>query len=144
MKMMAKYRFIIGAAPVLALVMGSASLMAKDPTLPGVPEYNPATVVHTRVQVVEFKVVPAPDPLEGAHVIVKTGNGETLDVYLGPAKYVKIFNLALNPGDRIDLLGSELKFKGANLVVGREVTKGSVTMILRDEAGTPMWLDWME
>jgi len=50
----------------------------------------------------------------------------------------------LNPNDRIDLIGSEVKFKGANLVLGREVTKGAVTMILREETGTPMWLDWME
>jgi hypothetical protein len=142
--MMAKYRFFIGAVPVLALMIGSATLNAKDPTLSGVPEYNPAAVVNTRVQVVEFKVVAAPEPLEGAHVFVKTGNGEVLDVFLGPAKYVRIFNLPLNPGDRIDLLGSEVKFKGANLVLGREITKGAVTMILRDETGTPMWLDWME
>jgi hypothetical protein len=142
--MMAKYRFFIGAAPVLALMIGSANLTAKDPALAGFPQYNPTSVVHTRVQVVEFKVVPAPEPLEGAHVFVKTGNGETLDVYLGPAKYVKIFNLPLNAGDRVDLLGSEVKVKGANLVLGREVTKGAVTMILRDETGTPMWLDWME
>jgi len=142
--MMAKYKFFIGAVPVVALMIGSATLNAKDPTLSGVPEYNPAAVVHTRVQVVEFKVVAAPEPLEGAHVFVKTGNGEVLDVFLGPAKYVRIFNLPLNPGDRIDLLGSEVKFKGANLVLGREITKGAVTMILRDETGTPMWLDWME
>jgi hypothetical protein len=142
--MMAKYRFFMGAAPILAFMIGSATLTAKDPKLSGVPEYNPAAVVHTRVQVVEFKVVAAPEPLEGAHVFVKTGNGEVLDVFLGPAKYVRIFNLPLNPGDRIDLLGSEVKFKGANLVLGREITKGAVTMILRDETGTPMWLDWME
>jgi hypothetical protein len=120
--MMAKYRFFIGAVPVLALIVGSATLLAKDPKLSGVPEYSPAAVVHMRVQVVEFKVLPANDPLEGAHVFVKTGSGETLDVFLGPAKYVKIFNL----------------------VLGREVTKGAVTMILRDDNGTPMWLDWMD
>jgi len=142
--MMAKYRFFIAATPVLALMIGSATLTAKDPTLPGVPEYNPAAVVHANFQVVEFKVVPAPEPLPGAHLFVKSGNGETLDVFLGLAKYVKIFNLPLNPGDRVNVLGSEVKFKGANLILGREVTKGAVTMILRDETGTPMWLDWME
>jgi len=142
--MMAKYRFFMGAVPVLALIVGAATLLAKDPKVSGVPEYNPAAVVHTRVQVVEFKVFPANDPLQGAHVFVKTGSGETLDVFLGPAKYVKIFNLPLNAGDRIDLLGSEVKFNGANLVLGRELTKGAVTMILRDDNGTPMWLDWME
>ena len=142
--MMAKYRHFMWAVPALALLVGSATLTAKAPKLSGVPEYNPAAVIHTRFTVVEFKVVPEPEPLEGAHVFVKSGNGETLDVFLGPAKYVKIFNLALNPGDRVDVLGSEVKFKGANLVLGREVTKGAVTMILRDESGTPMWLDWME
>lgn len=142
--MMAKYRVFMGAIPVLAFMVGSATLTAKDPKLSGVPEYNPATVVHANFQVADFKVVPAPEPLEGAHLFVKSGNGETLDVFLGPAKYVKIFSLPLVAGDRINLIGSEVKFKGANLVLGREITKGAVTMILRDENGIPMWLDWME
>ena len=142
--MMAKYRIFMLAVPVLAFLVGSAALTAKDASLSGVPAYNPAAIVHSRFQVVEFKVVPAPEPLEGAHLFVKNGTGETLDVFLGPAKYIKIFNLPLNAGDKVDVLGSEVKFKGANLVLGREVTKGAVTMILRDETGVPMWLDWME
>jgi len=142
--MMAYKRFFMGAIPVLALMIGSATLTAKDPKTTGLPEYNPANMIHAKFQVAEFKVVPAPEPLEGAHLMVKNGNGETLDVFLGPAKYIKIFNLPLNPGDRVDILGSEVKFKGDNLVLGREVTKGAVTMILRDDTGTPMWLDWME
>ena len=142
--MMAKYRFFLMAAPVVALLVGSATLIAKDPSASGVPEYNPASIVHSRFQVVEFKVVPTPEPLEGAHLFVKSGTGETLDVFLGPAKYIKIFNLPLNAGDKVDVLGSEVKFKGANLILGREVTKGAVTMILRDDTGVPMWLDWME
>ena len=142
--MMAKYRFYLGAIPILAFMVGSATLIAKDPKLSGLPDYNPAAVIHARFQVVDFKVVPAPEPLEGAHLYVKNGGGETVDVFLGPAKYIKIFNLPLNAGDRVDVLGSEVKFKGANLVLGREITKGAVTMILRDESGTPMWLDWME
>jgi hypothetical protein len=142
--MMAKYRHFMWAVPALALLVGSATLTAKDPKLSGVPDYNPAAVIHANFQVVDFKVVPAPEPLEGAHLFVKSGNGETLDVFLGPAKYVKIFNLPLAAGDRVNVLGSEVKFKGANLILGREVTKGAVTMILRDDTGTPMWLDWME
>jgi len=140
--MMAKYRVLIWATPVVALLT-AATLIAKDPAVMG-PAYNPATMIHSRFQVVEFKEVPAPQPLAGAHVFVKANNGETLDVYLGLAKYVKIFNLPLNPGDRVDVLGSEVKFNGANLIIAREVTKGPVTMILRDDNGTPMWLDWME
>jgi hypothetical protein len=142
--MKASYKFLTGAAPVLALTLGAATLAARDPSLPVAPAYNPATVVHIRAQVVDFRVVPAPSPVEGAHLFIKGSGGETIDVFLGPAKYVRIFNLSLVPGDKVDVLGSEIKDKGGNLILGREVTKGAVTMILRDETGTPMWLDWME
>jgi hypothetical protein len=142
--MKAHYKFFAAAAPLLALTLGSATLAARDPSLPVLPEYNAAAVVHFRAQVVEFRVVPAPGPFEGAHLFVKGSGSETIDVFLGPAKYIKIFNLPLAPGDRVDVLGSEMNFKGGRLILGREVTKGAVTMILRDESGTPMWLDWME
>jgi len=142
--MMAKFRFaLMAAVPAVALLIGSAGLFAKDPKLSGAPEYNPATVVHIRAAVDSVKTTPEGEVLAGAHLFIKNG-GETLDVFLGPSQYIKIFNLPLNPGDRVDVLGSEVKFKGANLILGREVAKGQVTMILRDEAGTPMWNDWMD
>jgi hypothetical protein len=142
--MMAKYRFsLMAAVPAVALLIGSAGLFAKDPKLSGAPEYNPATVVHMRAAVAEVKLTPVGEVMAGAHLFIKNG-GETVDVFLGPEQYIKIFNLPLNPGDRVDVLGSEVKCKGANLILGREVSKGAVTMILRDETGTPMWNDWMD
>jgi len=142
--MMAKYRFsFMAAVPAVALLIGSAILSAKDPKLSDVPEYNPATVVHMHAVVDSVKTIPVGEALAGAHLFIKNG-GETLDVFLGPPQYVRIFNLLLNPGDRVDVIGSEVKFKGASLILGREVTKGQVTMILRDETGTPMWIDWMD
>jgi hypothetical protein len=119
------------------------SLFAKDPKLSGAPEYNTPTAVHLRAVVSEVKVTPEGQAMAGVHLFVKNG-GEILDVFLGPSQYIKIFNLPLNPGDRVEVLGSEVKFKGANMILGREVTKGAVTMILRDDSGTPMWNDWMD
>lgn len=141
--MMAKRFSFMAAVPAVALLIGSASLFAKDPKLSGAPEYNTPTAVHLRAVVSEVKVTPEGQAMAGVHLFVKNG-GEILDVFLGPSQYIKIFNLPLNPGDRVEVLGSEVKFKGANMILGREVTKGTVTMILRDDSGTPMWNDWMD
>ena len=42
-------------------------------------------------------------------------------------------------GDEIALTGSKVKQDTADLVLAREVVKGSDTLVLRDDKGNPVW-----
>jgi hypothetical protein len=42
-------------------------------------------------------------------------------------------------GDEIALTGSKVKQDAADLVLAREVVKGSDTLVLRDDKGNPVW-----
>jgi hypothetical protein len=42
-------------------------------------------------------------------------------------------------GDEIALTGSKWKTGDAEMVLAREVVKGTDTLILRDEKGNPVW-----
>jgi hypothetical protein len=47
--------------------------------------------------------------------------------------------VGFSKGDEIAVTGSKVKQDGADLVLAREVVKGNVTLVLRDDKGNPVW-----
>ncbi len=37
------------------------------------------------------------------------------------------------------MIGSKIVFEGSTVVLARQVVRGTVTLLLRDEAGKPLW-----
>ena len=110
---------------------------AKDPKAPG-PSYDTATVVDIQAKVAEVREVPKGRPMEGLHLILQSG-GENLDVYVGPAEFVKVFEVTFKQGDQIHVIGSKVEFQGSKVVLAREVSMGTVTILCRDKDGEPLW-----
>ena len=49
--------------------------------------------------------------------------------------------VSFKKGDEVALTGSKVKKDEADLILAREVVKGTDTLVLRDEKGKPIW-DW--
>jgi hypothetical protein len=47
--------------------------------------------------------------------------------------------VSFSKGDEIALTGSKVKQREADLILAREVVKGSDTLVLRDDKGNPVW-----
>jgi hypothetical protein len=75
---------------------------------------------------------------EIAHLLVKTGR-DTADVYLCPKSFLDDMGVSFSKGDEITLTGSKVKQDEADLILAREVVKGTDTLVIRDEKGTPIW-----
>lgn len=102
------------------------------------PRYDPARVVNILGTVVEIHEVAYPGPLSGLHLAVKADAG-TIDAYLGPLDFLKGFEVTFAKGDRIQVVGSKVKFRGSDVVLAREVSRDGTTLYLRDERGRPYW-----
>jgi hypothetical protein len=77
---------------------------------------------------------------EKAGVVVSLRvDDEAFDVYIAPASFLRDLEFTLAKGDRITVLGSRVRSEGRPRIIAREVTKGSVRLILRDERGRPIW-----
>jgi hypothetical protein len=91
----------------------------------------------------DLREVPRGNPLSGTHLIVRLESAkessETIDVYLGPADYLKDFEVTYVKGDRVQVIGSKVKYQGAPLILARQVRRDATTIYLRDEHGTPYW-----
>jgi len=105
------------------------------------PAYNPATMVELQGTITAVRQVPAGGPLGGVHLTVKS-KAAVVDVYLGPADFVKIFKTNFPVGSDVRVLGSKVSFGSADVILTNEVNIGITSIILRDGSGAPVWQNW--
>jgi hypothetical protein len=79
-----------------------------------------------------------PGPNQGMHVMLKTSD-KTLELALGPSWYQTEKKYVIKKGDQIDVIGAKSTVEGREVLLVREVKKGSETMTFRDAKGFPMW-----
>ncbi len=87
------------------------------------------------------KMVPMKGMSYGIHLLLKTDN-EELSVHLGPAWYIENQDVKIEPGDKVEIKGSKITFKGKPVLIAAEVKKGGQVLRLRDEESFPYWAGW--
>jgi len=123
--------------PAIALLC-TAPLLAQKTQETGPPKYDVHTETKMKGTVEEVKLPPQGSEKEVAHLLVKTGT-DTADVYLCPKSFLDDMGVSFSKGDEIALTGSKVKQGEADLVLAREVVKGTDTLVLRDDKGKPVW-----
>ena len=72
----------------------------------------------------------------GLHLILKTDT-ETIEVHACPVLFMSELEFVIEKGDTLTVDGSRPEAGG--IVVAREITKGQVSLRLRDKTGAPVW-----
>jgi hypothetical protein len=123
--------------PAVALLC-TLPLVAQKSQETSPPKYDVHTETKMKVTVEEVKLPPKGSEKEVAHLLVKTGT-DTVDVYLCPKSFLDDMGVSFSKADEIALTGSKVKQGEADLILAREVVKGSDTLVLRDDKGNPVW-----
>jgi len=113
-------------------------LVAQKPQGPSPPKYDVHTETKMKGTVEEVKLPPKGSEKEVAHLLVKTGT-DTVDVYLCPKSFLDDMGVSFSKGDEIALTGSKVKQDEADLILAREVVKGTDSLVLRDNKGNTVW-----
>jgi hypothetical protein len=100
------------------------------------PKYDVQTETKMKATVEEVKLPESKK--EVAHLLVKTVT-DTTDVYLCPKSFLDDMGVSFAKGDEIVLTGSKVKQGEADLILARQVVKGTDTLVLRDDKGNPVW-----
>ncbi len=74
----------------------------------------------------------------GQHVILDTNQGR-YDVELGPQWYLQQQQTSIQPGERIQVTGSQTTISGQQALIARQVMKDGNTITLRTNSGIPLW-----
>ncbi len=104
--------------------------------------YDPNTVQTISGEVVKVdKITPMKGMSYGVHLLVRT-DSEDISVHLGPAWYIENQDVKIVSGDKVEIRGSKVTFKGKPALIAAEVKKGDEVLSLRDENGVPLWAGW--
>jgi DNA/RNA endonuclease YhcR with UshA esterase domain len=103
-----------------------------------VTRYDPATEITVTGTIEAVQQVSRSGAWGGTHLKLKTKD-ETLDVHLGPSKFVADKGFTFEKGDKVEVTGSKIKYDGKYALVARTVKKGDKTLTLRDASGVPLW-----
>jgi len=124
---------------ILAIaVLCALPLVAQKAQQTNRPKYDVSTETKMDGVVEEVKLPPTGSKKEIAHLLVKIGT-DTVDVYLCPKSFLDDMGVSFTKGDQVTITGSKIKQGGADLILAREVVKGTDSLVLRDAKGNPVW-----
>jgi len=140
---------VLGASPALAQAPPAPEPPAKAPAAKApakapaakAPEYDVKAEVTLKGVVEDFHESKMRGDHPGLHFILKVETGtetETVEVHACPVRFMSDLEFAIEKGDTLTVLGSRPEAGG--LVIAREITKGQMSLILRDaKTGEPIW-----
>jgi hypothetical protein len=129
---------IVLVACLVLLSVARVSAQKTQASAASQPKYDLKTEAKLKGIVDELKLPPKGFEKEAAHLLMKNGT-DTLDVYLCPGSFLHDMGISFSKGDEIALTGSKIRQDRADLILAREVVKGTDTLLLRDEKGNPVW-----
>ena len=100
--------------------------------------YDPATEVTVTGKITEVKKMEHRGMMTGTHVMLETEKG-SFDVHLGPTAFLEKNKMTFEKGEEMEVIGSKVKYDGADAIIAREVKKGGQVLTLRDSKGIPKW-----
>jgi hypothetical protein len=102
------------------------------------PKYDVSTEAKFKGTIEDLKLPPKGSEKQIAYVTIKTDT-DTIEIYLCPKSFIDDMGVSFAKGDEIAFTGSKVKAGDADMVLAREVVKGTDTLVLRDNKGNPVW-----
>ena len=102
---------------------------------------NSMVSIEGNVEMIEH-ATPIWGPVKGQsyaiHLLVRTDKGLQA-VHVGPGWYFDRHKISYAQDDHIKVNGSAVVFEGEDLIIAKEITRGTEVLTIRDDTGCPMW-----
>jgi hypothetical protein len=92
----------------------------------------------TKGVVDEINVLPLGTKKELIELIIKSGS-DKLHIYVCPKTFQDEMGISFSKGDEIAVTGSKVKQEAGDVILARELVRGTDTLVLRDDKGAPVW-----
>ncbi|MGA8440784.1 MAG: hypothetical protein WB762_31620 [Candidatus Sulfotelmatobacter sp.] len=112
-----------------------------QPEASGLPKYDlPAETTKTEGVAEEVNLLPVGTRKDITELIIKSGD-DRVHIYVRPKPFQEDMDIRFSKGDEIAVTGSRVKQEASDLMLARELVKGTDTLMFRDDKGNPPW-DW--
>jgi hypothetical protein len=103
-------------------------------------KYDPQTETKAKGVVDEVNLLSFGSRKDFTELIIKSGE-DKVHIYVCPKPYQEEMGIIFTKGDEIAVTGSKVKQEASDVILVRELVKGSDTLMFRDNKGNPVW-DW--
>jgi len=111
---------------------------AQDSGGGNLPPYDTHTEMKTKGVVDEINVLPLGPKKDFIELIIKSGS-DRLHIYVCPKTFQDEMGVTFSKGDEIAVTGSKVKVEAGDVILARELVKGTDTLMFRDDKGIPVW-----
>ena len=122
---------------VSALVFVAAGLAQKTAGN-GALKYDLQTEMKAKGTVEEINVLSVGARKDFTELILKSGD-DKLHIYVCPKPFESEMGISFAKGDEIAVTGSKVKQDTSDVILARELVKGTDTLMFRDDKGKPVW-----
>jgi len=126
---------LVLAQMVLAQEVLAQKAEQKD-TIP--TKYDLHTEMKTKGIVDEVNLLSFGTRKDFTELIIKSGD-DKVHIYVCPKPFQDEMGITFIKGDEIAITGSKVKQETSDVILVRELTKGTDTLMFRDDKGNPIW-----
>jgi hypothetical protein len=103
-----------------------------------VPKYDLHAELKTKGIVDEINLVSVGSRKDFRELVIKSGE-DRIHIYVCPQTFEQEMGITFSKGDEIELTGSKVKEEATDVILVRELVKGTDTLVFRDGKGNPVW-----
>ena len=104
----------------------------------GAPKYDRQTEMKTKGAVEEINVLTVGSRKDFTELVLKSGD-DKLHIYVCPKAFQDEMGITFIKGDELAVTGSKVKQEASDVILAREIVKGTDTLMFRDDKGKPVW-----
>ncbi len=102
------------------------------------PKYDLHTETKTKGVVDEVNLLAFGTRKDFTELIIKSGD-DKVHIYVCPKPFQEEMGIAFTKGDEIAVTGSKVKQDTSDIILVRELIRGTDTLMFRDDKGNPVW-----
>jgi hypothetical protein len=122
----------------LLACLTSALSQREQPGYANLPKYDLHTETKTKGVVEEVNLLSLGTRKDFTELIIKSGDDQ-LHVYVCPKPFQEEMGIRFSKGDEVAVTGSKVKQDASDVILARELVKGTDTLSFRDDRGKPVW-----
>jgi hypothetical protein len=130
---------VIFCIPLFVLLCVSSGLSQKAPAdNGGMPKYDLLTETKIKGVIDAVNLLSVGTRKDFTELVIKSGDDST-HIYLCPKPFQEEMGISFTKGDQIAVTGSKVKQDTSDVILARELVKGTDTLMFRDDKGKPVW-----